>query len=211
MTTTVAVADGIFSIEDGQPKLLGSRCTNCGNHMFPRQSGLPQVHVRRAGRRRTRHDRHAVDLDGAGVPAEVAAVPRPDRRRLRAVRRGLRRTARPASRRGPAHRVRPRQADHRHGDGTRDRSALHRRRRQPGRHLRIRPQTVRRLRKERRHEQRRNRRHRYARVRPHRGRLGHGPGRDGHPPRPGRLRQAVVRHAVRRRRARWTAVPPTRW
>ena len=51
MTTTVAVADGIFSIEDGQPKLLGSRCTNCGNHMFPRQRGCPkcmfdeQVHL----------------------------------------------------------------------------------------------------------------------------------------------------------------------
>ena len=42
MTTTVAVADGIFSIEGGQPKLLGSRCTNCGNHMFPRQSGCPK-------------------------------------------------------------------------------------------------------------------------------------------------------------------------
>ena len=42
MTSTVAVADGIFSIENGQPKLLGSRCTNCGNHMFPRQKGCPK-------------------------------------------------------------------------------------------------------------------------------------------------------------------------
>jgi uncharacterized OB-fold protein len=42
MTSTVAVADGIFTIEDGQPKLLGSRCTNCNNHMFPRQSGCPK-------------------------------------------------------------------------------------------------------------------------------------------------------------------------
>jgi uncharacterized OB-fold protein len=42
MTTTVAVADGIFIIEDGQPRLLGSRCTNCNNHMFPRQSGCPK-------------------------------------------------------------------------------------------------------------------------------------------------------------------------
>ena len=42
MTNSVAVADGIFTIEDGQPKLLGSRCTNCGNHMFPRQSGCPK-------------------------------------------------------------------------------------------------------------------------------------------------------------------------
>jgi uncharacterized OB-fold protein len=42
MTSTVAVADGIFTIEDGQPRLLGSRCTNCNNHMFPRQSGCPK-------------------------------------------------------------------------------------------------------------------------------------------------------------------------
>lgn len=42
MTSTVAVADGIFTIEDGQPILLGSRCTNCNNHMFPRQSGCPK-------------------------------------------------------------------------------------------------------------------------------------------------------------------------
>jgi uncharacterized OB-fold protein len=46
MTTTVAptvpVADGIFTIDNGKPTLLGSRCTNCGNHMFPRQSGCPK-------------------------------------------------------------------------------------------------------------------------------------------------------------------------
>jgi uncharacterized OB-fold protein len=42
MSTTVTVADGIFVIEDGRPQLLGSRCTNCGNHMFPRQSGCPK-------------------------------------------------------------------------------------------------------------------------------------------------------------------------
>jgi uncharacterized OB-fold protein len=42
MTTTVAVADGIFTIDNGKPTLLGSRCTNCGNHMFPRQSGCPR-------------------------------------------------------------------------------------------------------------------------------------------------------------------------
>ena len=39
MTTIVAVADGIFEIRDGKPVLLGTRCTNCGNHMFPRQTG----------------------------------------------------------------------------------------------------------------------------------------------------------------------------
>lgn len=42
MSTTVAVADGIFNIVDGKPVLLGSRCTNCDNHMFPRQSGCPR-------------------------------------------------------------------------------------------------------------------------------------------------------------------------
>jgi uncharacterized protein len=38
----VPVADGIFSIVDGQPRLLGSRCVSCGNHMFPRQDGCPR-------------------------------------------------------------------------------------------------------------------------------------------------------------------------
>ena len=41
-TTTVAVADGIFAITDGHPRLLGTRCTGCGNHMFPRQNGCPK-------------------------------------------------------------------------------------------------------------------------------------------------------------------------
>ena len=42
MTTIVAVADGIFEIRDGKPVLLGTRCTNCGNHMYPRQTGCPR-------------------------------------------------------------------------------------------------------------------------------------------------------------------------
>jgi len=42
MTTTVAVADGVFEIRDGKPVLLGSRCTNCDNHMYPRQTGCPR-------------------------------------------------------------------------------------------------------------------------------------------------------------------------
>lgn len=42
MTTIVAVADGIFEIRDGKPVLLGTRCTNCDNHMFPRQKGCPR-------------------------------------------------------------------------------------------------------------------------------------------------------------------------
>ena len=42
MPNTIAVADGIFNIVDGKPVLLGSRCTNCDNHMFPRQQGCPR-------------------------------------------------------------------------------------------------------------------------------------------------------------------------
>ena len=42
MSTTVPVADGVFTIRDGRPTLIGSRCTNCGNHMFPRQNGCPK-------------------------------------------------------------------------------------------------------------------------------------------------------------------------
>jgi uncharacterized OB-fold protein len=43
MSTTTAVADNIFRIDDdGRPTLIGSRCTNCGNHMFPRQRGCPK-------------------------------------------------------------------------------------------------------------------------------------------------------------------------
>lgn len=42
MSTTVAVADGIFTVDEGQPRLLGSRCVRCGNHMFPRQHGCPK-------------------------------------------------------------------------------------------------------------------------------------------------------------------------
>ena len=42
MSTTVPVADGVFALNDGVPTLLGSRCTNCNNHMFPRQRGCPK-------------------------------------------------------------------------------------------------------------------------------------------------------------------------
>jgi len=39
----VLVADGIFRLDDdGRPVLFGSRCTNCDNHMYPRQSGCPK-------------------------------------------------------------------------------------------------------------------------------------------------------------------------
>jgi uncharacterized OB-fold protein len=42
MTTRVPVADGIFTWPSDAPKLLGSRCTKCGNHMFPVQDGCPK-------------------------------------------------------------------------------------------------------------------------------------------------------------------------
>ncbi|MGD9998498.1 MAG: Zn-ribbon domain-containing OB-fold protein [Ilumatobacteraceae bacterium] len=46
MPTQVPVSDGVFTWPPdgagGQVRLLGSRCTNCGNHMFPVQSGCPR-------------------------------------------------------------------------------------------------------------------------------------------------------------------------
>ncbi len=43
MTGAELVADGIFRLgDDGRPVLLGSRCTNCDNYMFPRQTGCPK-------------------------------------------------------------------------------------------------------------------------------------------------------------------------
>ncbi len=158
------------------------------------------MHVRRAGGRRAGHDRHAVDLDRAGLPAQVPALPRPDRRRLRALRRRLRRTARPAACRSPPHRIRPRQAGHRHGDGVGDsiRSAptTTATRSSPTHSHPASPP----LRRRHRHEQGCHRRHRDARVRAHRRRVGHGSGRHRRASCTGRLRQTVVRHAVRRRR-----------
>lgn len=42
MATRVPVAEGIFTWPSDEPRLLGSRCTNCGNHMFPVQGGCPK-------------------------------------------------------------------------------------------------------------------------------------------------------------------------
>ncbi len=42
MPTQVPIAEGIFTWPAEQPQLLGSRCTDCGNHMFPTQSGCPR-------------------------------------------------------------------------------------------------------------------------------------------------------------------------
>lgn len=38
----VPVQEGVFTWPSEEPALLGSRCTNCGNHMFPVQSGCPK-------------------------------------------------------------------------------------------------------------------------------------------------------------------------
>mgnify|MGYP001826024960 CR=1 FL=1 len=37
----VPVADGVFTSVD-EPKLIGSRCDDCGNHMFPTQNSCPK-------------------------------------------------------------------------------------------------------------------------------------------------------------------------
>ena len=42
MTKQIPVTEGIFSWPSASPHLIGSRCTNCGNHMFPTQSGCPK-------------------------------------------------------------------------------------------------------------------------------------------------------------------------
>lgn len=36
------MSDGVFTWPSAEPHLLGSRCNNCGNHMFPVQSGCPK-------------------------------------------------------------------------------------------------------------------------------------------------------------------------
>ncbi|MDH3706451.1 MAG: Zn-ribbon domain-containing OB-fold protein [Acidimicrobiia bacterium] len=36
------VAEGVFIETDNGPALLGSRCRQCGNHMFPTQDGCPR-------------------------------------------------------------------------------------------------------------------------------------------------------------------------
>jgi uncharacterized OB-fold protein len=62
MTATanqVLVADGIFRLDDdGRPVLLGSRCTNCDNHMYPRQSGCPKCMF---------DEQEDIELAGAGT------------------------------------------------------------------------------------------------------------------------------------------------
>ncbi len=42
MVNQVPVAEGLFTWPTAEPHLIGSRCVNCGNHMFPVQSGCPR-------------------------------------------------------------------------------------------------------------------------------------------------------------------------
>ena len=42
MTTQIPVAEGLFTWPGDTPHLLGSRCINCDNHMFPTQSSCPR-------------------------------------------------------------------------------------------------------------------------------------------------------------------------
>lgn len=39
MGNAVPVAEGVFTWPSDEPALLGSRCSDCGNHMFPTQGG----------------------------------------------------------------------------------------------------------------------------------------------------------------------------
>ncbi len=41
-TTRVPVAEDIFTWPSDEPRLIGSRCVACGNHMFPQQRGCPK-------------------------------------------------------------------------------------------------------------------------------------------------------------------------
>ena len=40
--TQVPVTEGVFTWPSQTPQLIGSRCVECGNHMFPVQSGCPK-------------------------------------------------------------------------------------------------------------------------------------------------------------------------
>lgn len=48
----------MFTWPSEHPRLLGSRCTNCGNHMFPVQSGCPRC---------TGNDTEMVELESRGT------------------------------------------------------------------------------------------------------------------------------------------------
>lgn len=42
MANQVPVEEGLFTWPSDSPRLLGSRCVDCGNHMFPRQDDCPK-------------------------------------------------------------------------------------------------------------------------------------------------------------------------
>ncbi len=42
MPTQVPVSQGTFTWPSDSPRLIGSRCTSCNNHMFPAQDGCPR-------------------------------------------------------------------------------------------------------------------------------------------------------------------------
>ena len=38
----VAIQEGVFTFPSDEPRLIGSRCSDCGNTMFPTQRGCPK-------------------------------------------------------------------------------------------------------------------------------------------------------------------------
>ena len=102
------IADGLFTWPAEEPQLIGSRCEECAATTFPGAGPLPALHLDRDGRGAPPADGVAVDVDRPGLPPEVAALRRPDRRGLRALRRRLRRARRRAHGRGAPDRDRPR-------------------------------------------------------------------------------------------------------
>ena len=56
--TQIPVSPGVFTWPADEPRLLGSRCRSCGNHMFPTQSGCPRC---------TANDTEVVELGRRGT------------------------------------------------------------------------------------------------------------------------------------------------
>lgn len=42
MGRQVPIAEGVFTFPSDSPRLIGSRCTACGNHMFPTAGSCPR-------------------------------------------------------------------------------------------------------------------------------------------------------------------------
>jgi uncharacterized OB-fold protein len=58
MPTQVPVEQGVFTWPSDEPRLVGTRCRNCGNHTFPAQGGCPKC---------TGSDMERVELDRRGT------------------------------------------------------------------------------------------------------------------------------------------------